>query len=200
MLNKSHIDGNGNIVIQDSANSTITINLDNSEEIRKFLIDFQSQLSQLPNYILKELQRHNDLEKEIKVGANIYLTILAGIAEYGSNMVLWGITITNLSKEHRYFNQPYFKVSPEFDLGDGYKHDTFIMFNKENIQFPVRLEYGQVLNLTYEINQKQFELFEKNASEESFMTAFCGTTVGELYSSDNYNLEKFVKEYKAILR
>lgn len=199
MLNKSHIDGNGNVVIQDSENSTITINLADTDEIRKFLIDFQTQLSQLPSYILKELQEHNNLEKEIKIGANIYLTILAVTPEYGGNSsVLWGVTITNLTKEHRYFNQPYFKVSPAFDLGEGITHDTFLMFNKENVPFPVRLEYGQVLNLTFEVNQNQFETFKKNITEESTMTAFCGTTVGELYTSDDYKLAKFQEEYEAI--
>lgn len=200
MINKSHIDGNGNVVIQDSDNSTITINLDNPNQIRKFFIDFQSQLSKLPKKILAELQKHNNLENELKVGANVYLTVMAGIAEYEVNSVMWGVTIKNLTKEHRYFNQPYFKFSPKFELEEGFKHNTFIMFAKEQIQFPVRLEYGQVLNLTFEVNHKQFELFRKNTSENAVLTVYCGTTVGELYNSNDYKLDKFVKDYEAIKR
>jgi|SRR5690554_1509174 len=200
MLNKSHIDGHGNVVIQDADNSTITINLADTEQVRKFFIDFQMKLAELPREILTELQKHNDLEKELKVGANIYLTVIAAIGQLGGNSVLWGLSITNLTKEHRYFNQPYFKVSPKFELEPGLEHDTFMMFPKEQLSFPVRLEYGQVLHLTFEVNPKQFELFQKNATEDAILTGYCGTTVGELYNSNDYKLDKFVKDYEAIKR
>ncbi|WP_409965972.1 hypothetical protein PIECOFPK_02366 [Mycovorax composti] len=198
MLNKSHIDGHGNVVIQDADNSTITINLSDTEQVRKFFIDFQNKLSELPREILTELQKHNNLESEMKVGANIYLTVIAEFADFGNNAVLWGVTITNLTKEHRYFNQPYFKVSPKFELELGLEHDTFMMFPKEQLKFPVRLEYGEVLSLTFEVNPKQFALFEKNATDDAFLTCYCGTTVGELYNSNEYKLNKFVKDYEAI--
>ncbi|SZD73865.1 Uncharacterised protein [Candidatus Ornithobacterium hominis] len=198
MLNKSHIDGHGNVVIQDADNSTITINLSDTEQVRKFFIDFQNKLFELPREILAELQKHNNLESEMKVGANIYLTVIAAFADFGNNAVLWGVTITNLSKEHRYFNQPYFKVSPKFELEPGLEHDTFMMFPKEQLKFPVRLEYGEVLSLTFEVNPNQFALFQKNATDDAFLTCYCGTTVGELYNSNEYKLDKFVKDYEAI--
>lgn len=198
MLNKSHIDGHGNVVIQDADNSTITINLADTEQVRKFFIDFQAKLSELPREILTELQKHNNLETEMKVGANIYLTVIAAIADFANNAVLWGVTITNQTKEQRYFNQPYFKVSPRFELEPGLEHDTFMMFPKEKLKFPVRLEYGEVLSLTFEVNPNQFALFKKNATEDAFLTCYCGTTVGELYNSNDYKLDKFVKDYEAI--
>lgn len=197
-INDSYIDGNGNVVIQNADNSTITINLSDTEQIRKFLIDFQKQLSNLPIEVLNALEKHNDLEKQIIVDANIYLTVLAEIADYGRNSVLLGITIKNLTKENRYFNQPYFKVSPKFVLEHGLEHDTFMLFSRENINYPVKLEYGQVRNLSYDINPNIFQLFKNNATEESFLQAFCGTTVGELYSSNEYKLDKLVKDYIAI--
>ncbi|MCE1166561.1 MAG: hypothetical protein LWX70_00540 [Sphingobacteriia bacterium] len=200
MLNNSHIDGHGNVVIQDADNSTISISLSDTEQVRKFFIDFQNKLSELPKEILTELQKHNNLESEMKVGANIYLTVIAAIANYGNNAVLWGVTITNLTKEHRYFNQPYFKVSPKFELKPGIEHDTFLMFPKEQLKFPVRLEYGEVLRLTFEVNPDQFALFEKNTTEDAILTCYCGTTVGELYNSNEYKLDKFVKDYEAIKR
>lgn len=200
MLNNSHIDGHGNVVIQDADNSTITINLADTEQVRKFFIDFQTKLSELPLEILTELQKHNNIETEMKVGAKLYLTVIAAIPDFGNNAVLWGMTITNLTKEHRYFNRPYFKVSPKFELEPGLENDTFMMFPKEQLQFPVRLEYGQVLNLTFEVNPNQFELFRNNATEEAFLTGYCGATVGELYNSNDYNLDKFVKDYEAIKR
>lgn len=198
MLNKSHIDGHGNVVIQDADNSTITINLADTEQVRKFFIDFQNKLFELPREILTELQKHNNLEMEMKVGANIYLTVIAAIADFANNTVLWGVTITNLTKEQRYFNQPYFKVSPRFEFEPGLEHDTFMMFPKEQLKFPVRLEYGEVLSLTFEVNPNQFALFKKNATEDAFLTCYCGTTVGELYNSNDYKLDKFVKDYEAI--
>jgi len=166
--------------------------------VRKFFIDFQTKLSELPREILTELQKHNNLETEMKVGANIYLTVIAAIADFANNAVLWGVTITNLTKEQRYFNQPYFKVSPRFELEPGLEHDTFMMFPKEQFKFPVRLEYGEVLSLTFEVNPNQFALFKKNANEDAFLTCYCGTTVGELYNSNDYKLDKFVKDYEAI--
>lgn len=198
MLNKSHIDGHGNVVIQDADNSTITINLSDTEQVRKFFIDFQNKLSELPREILTELQKHNNLESEMKVGANIYLTVIAAFADFGNNAVLWGVTITNLTKENRYFNQPYFKVSPKFELEPGLEHDTFMMFPKEQLKFPVRLEYGEVLSLTFEVNPNQFALFQKNATDDASLTCYCGTTVGELYNSNEYKLDKFVRDYEAI--
>lgn len=200
MLNKSYIDGHGNVVIQDADNTTITINLSDTEQVRKFFVDFQMKLSELPREILTELQKHNDLEKELKVGANIYLTVIAAFGQIGGNSVLWGLSITNLTKEHRYFNQPYFKVSPKFEFETGLEHDTFLMFPKEQFSFPVRLEYGQVLSMTFEVNSKQFELFKKNATEGAILTGYCGTTVGELYNSNDYKLYKFVEDYEAIKR
>ena len=55
MLNKSHIDGHGNVVIQDADSSTITINLSDTEQVRKFFIDFQNKLDELiGNPILRQ--------------------------------------------------------------------------------------------------------------------------------------------------
>ena len=164
-----YLDGSGNVVIQDAKNANITIN---SAE---------------------------NLETEIKEEASIYLTVIAAIPDFGSNAVLWGVTITNLSKEQRYFNQPYFKVSPKFELEAGLEDDTFMMFSQERVQFPVRLEYGQTLNLTFEVNPNQFALFEKNSTKkDAILTAYCTTTVGGLYNSNDYRLDKFVKDYEAI--
>ncbi|WP_396179352.1 hypothetical protein [Flavobacterium sp.] len=199
-INKSFIDGDGNVVIQNADNSTITVNIGDNEQIRTFLIEFQKQLAELPIEILNTLQKNLDLENEIKVGANYYLTVIAALSTMGNNGVMWGITITNLTKEIRYFNQPYFKVSPKFELEPGLEHDTFMMFPIEKVTFPIRLEYGQVLSLTFEINPNAFAMFEKNATPDSFIQAFGGTTVGEIYSSNEYKLDKLVSDYKSIMK
>lgn len=199
-ITESYIDGNGNIVIQNADNSKITINVSDNNEVRKFLIQSQDKLSQLPTEILNQLKAHLDLEKEITIGANIYLTVIAAISDYGKNNVLWGVTITNLTKEIRYFNRPYFKVTPTLKLDEGLEHDTFLMFPNERIDFPVRLEYGQVVTLTFSIVPNAFAAFKESASPEAYIEVFCGTTVGELYSSNQYKLEKFVSEYMSIMK
>lgn len=44
-INKSFIDGDGNVVIQNADNSTITVNVGDNEQIRTFIIEFQKQLA-----------------------------------------------------------------------------------------------------------------------------------------------------------
>lgn len=48
MFNKpleAKIDGNGNVIIQDTDNSTITINMNNPEEVSKALVNLNDRLS-----------------------------------------------------------------------------------------------------------------------------------------------------------
>ena len=40
------IDGSGNLIIHDNHNSTITVNMQNPEEIQKFLRDFEMRLDE----------------------------------------------------------------------------------------------------------------------------------------------------------
>lgn len=61
-INTVEIDGNGNIVIQNADKSTITIHIDNSEEIRQLLVDFQNQL---PKHILDFIEVQNSNQGQI---------------------------------------------------------------------------------------------------------------------------------------
>ena len=59
MFNKpleAKIDGNGNVIIQDTDNSTITINMNNPEEVSKALVNLNDRLSQLPLKIIKFME------------------------------------------------------------------------------------------------------------------------------------------------
>lgn len=197
MLDKSHIDGNGNIVIQNADKSTITINLFDTEALRQFIIEFQNKLSEFPKEIITEIQKHNKLEYQVKAGANIYLSVVGEFTRNSTNKVYWNITIINLTKEHRYFYQPYFKTSNKLKMSENSEHDTFILLLKNSIDFPTRLEYGQVLNLQYEVNKNLFSLFK--AYEDNSINAYCQTTVGELYDSNVYKFERFLKEYEQII-
>lgn len=59
---EASLDGNGNIVIQNSDNSSITVNLEDSVGIRKLLVDLQHDISNLPLKIIQELMAHNKSE------------------------------------------------------------------------------------------------------------------------------------------
>ncbi len=196
---KSSIDGNGNIVIQNVSGTTITINPGNPEELRQFLIDFSQRLSELPIEVVSLLeQKSKEMNSEIIKGANLYLTVLAEVSGHGVTGVSWGTTITNLTREIRYFNQPYFKVSPSFRLGEGMEHDTFMMMQRQGtiVRFPYRLEFGQIVDCAFPVIPNAFRLYEEINIEGAFIQAFVSTTIGEIYSSRQYPISKFVGDYR----
>lgn len=199
----AHIDGEGNIVIQDVSNSTITINPDNSEEIKKFLIEFSQRIAELPLEIISILEeKSKEIERDASEGANLHLAVMLEAQEgIGVRGLSFGVTITNLNKEIRYFNQPYFKVSPMFQLEEGLEHDTFLMMQRQGLEvtYPCRLEYGQPIQSLFPVNANAFQVFEQNNSEEAFIQAFVTTTLGELYSSNKYLISKFVEDNQSIM-
>lgn len=194
-----NIDGNGNIIIKDIDGSTIIINPDNSEEIKRLIINFGSQLNKLPIEVLNLIENKQKMDETKNIGANLYLTTLAELGTYHRG-IKFGLTITNLTKEHRYFNQPNFKVFPKFEIGNGMEHDTFIMLHTEDIVLPKRLEYGEPFTLTFELKPGFIEMcktaFDKDA--DGYIQAFVSTTVGELHESEKYTFKKLMENIKWI--
>lgn len=190
------IDGQGNIIINDVDGSTITINPDNSEEIRRILVEFGGELKKLPLDVIKILEE-NQKNNKMEINANVYLTTLA---ELGSmhRKLKFGLTITNLTKEHRYFNQPTFKVFPKFNLGNGLEHDTFALIHLEEINLPKRLEYGEPFSLSFTISDGFIEMCKDTIkiNEEGYIQAFVSTTVGELYESKKFKFKKLFEHLK----
>lgn len=197
MENKAHIDGNGNIVIQGVDGATIIINPDNSKELRQLIMDFGSSLTDLPKEILKMIQEHQDVNSEVENGANLYLTVLAEMNMSGYKRLKFGLTITNLTKENRYFSQPFFKIYPKFEFSKGFEHDTFIMFPETNNNFPKKLEYGEQVSYSYEIKDGAYDMYQSilDKDETANIQAFSNTTVGELYESNQFSIKKLF-EYK----
>lgn len=195
-INKANVDGNGNIVIQGNDKTEITINADNPEEIRKFLIDFQNQLNKLPTKILELMESKNPNEVEIEKGANIYFALNIVVSTMGGGIqgISFGVTITNLTKENRYFNSPFFKFSTEDEEG----LDTFILMNRSNnISFPKKLEYGEVVTKDYPVQLGAKEIFEKVYSKDNDATlkVIANTTLGEVYNSNEYKVERIIKHF-----
>lgn len=196
MDNKVNIDGAGNIVIQDINGSSIIVNPDNSSELRQLIMDFGLQLKNLPKEVLNMIESKQDLNSEIKVGANINFTVLADLhIDIALRRLKFGLTIINTTKENRYFNQPFFKVHPKFILKGGQEQDTFVMIPENQDVFPKKLEYGEPVFVTYEIKAGAYDMYQKMLARdnEAFLQAFSSTTVGELYESNKFSIKKLLE-------
>lgn len=197
MINKAEIDGNGNILIQDADNSEITINVNSPEEIRNFFIDFQDKLSEIPKQILELMESKNSNEIEIDKGANVYLSLnllfdTGGFS--GISGISFGVTITNLTKENRFFNAPFFKLSVPFEGNV----DTFVMTDiMNNVVFPKKLEYGEVVTENYQIRPQSKEIYDKVIAQDENATIqiIVSTTIGEIYKSNEYKVSKLLENY-----
>jgi len=195
MMNKATIDGNGNVVIQDSDSSEIVINMNNPEEIRKFFIDFQNKLNKLPKQIIDFMETKNGNYIQIDSAANVYLgldLLFSGAQVIG---ISFSVTVTSLTKEHRYFNSPFFKSSVPFDG----ELDTFVLTNPmNNISFPKRLEYGEVFKQNYTINPQSKEIYDKMITKDPDATiqVIINTTIGEIYKSNEYKVSKLIENFK----
>lgn len=194
---KVEIDGNGNIVIQKVEGSTISINPSFPEEVRKALIDHQSLISELPEKILRILIDNNASEPPL-IGGNIYLGLSFLVSGYGVAGVSMSVQITSLTKEIRFFNKPFFKVSSPFEEDA----DTFMMTNVcgEAIHFPRRMEYGEVVSERYLLVPANIEMFEEIMAREpsATLTAYVSTTVGEVYKSEPYLIKDIIKQGKYV--
>ena len=118
----AQVTGDGNIVIQNSDNTTITINTKNIVELRKQISNLQEQLNTFNPDILQMMQqtvKYAGTASLPEIDANIYFGI--GIFLDGmSRRIGFSITITNLTKEHRYFAQPSFNLSHPFKGADSF--------------------------------------------------------------------------------
>ena len=193
MGTEAKIDGNGKIVIQRVEGSTITINPSIPDEVRKALIDHQSLIAELPNKILQILMDNNAKEPPV-IGANIYLGLNLMAGTYGIAGISISVQITNLTKEIRFYNRPFFKVSTPIEKN----LNTFVMTNVvgDPIEFPRRMEYGEVLSENYQLVQGNIEMFQVLLSKDSeaTLTAYVTTTLGELYKSEPYYIKDIVKQ------
>lgn len=193
---KVEIDGNGNIVIQKAEGSTITINPAIPEEVRKALIDHQSLISELPNKFLKILMENNAQQPPV-IGANVYLGL--NLLVNGSILgISISVQITNLTKEIRFYNKPFFKVSVPIHKGA----DTFVMTNiiGEQIKFPRKMEYGEVISEGYLLVPGNIQLFEELLKQDgdATLTAYVSTTLGEVYKSNPYPIRDIIEKKQYI--
>lgn len=193
---EAKIDGNGNIVIQEADNSTITINMNNPEEVSKALINLNDRLSQLPLEMLRLMEEKRNKEVPV-IGANVYLTqyVIVPNGGFGGYSLSVGVSITSTTKDIRYFNEPFFKTSEPISENG---LDTFIMTDKVfQVNFPQRLEYGQPISVQYHFNPNN-ELLRKlvETNPKATIVAVVTTTLGETYYSNEYEVSKLFERRK----
>lgn len=191
MKNAAYLDENKNIVLQGIDGSEISIHPENPVELKQLVIDLGDKINELPKDVLKTIEENQDINAEIKTGANLNLTALVAKVNYSQSSLKFGLTITNLTRENRYFNQPFFKVKPRFEIKEGIENDTFVMFPEQGSTFPKKLEFGEPLSVSYKLEPVMKicqSLLEKD--EQAYIQGFVSTTVGELYESNVFSIKK----------
>ncbi len=192
----ARVNGDGNIVIQNSDNTTITVDTQNIVELRKQISNLQEQLNRLDPEVLEIMQqkiRDASTDELPLVDANIYFSI--DLMTNGMTRGLgFSITITNLTKEHRYFTQPSFNLNHPFKGAN-----SFILLSElgDKQTFPVRLEYGQPITVHYAINSGQIKFFREvlEQDENAAIAVVSSTTVGEIYRSNEHTIKHILSTY-----
>ena len=99
------------------------------------------------------------------------------------------VTVTNTAKEHRYFNEPFFKLSRPIEDNV----DTFYLLTKMNTnKYPFKLEFGQQFTASYKIDSQNAKVFFRLLAEDPSLTikAMVNTTIGEIVESEPYSLNR----------
>lgn len=149
---------------------------------------------QLADKIIRKLGKEPSIpitQKEQKDEGKIYLACNIMISEYyGIIGGTLGVTITNTNKEHRYFNQPYFRLSETFEGGTDTFYGTEML---RPLEFPVKLEYGEVASVDFKLVVQSLDLIWNKLPKDATVQAIVTTTLGEKYKS-NLVLVESVRE------
>ena len=107
------------------------------------------------------------------------------------------IQITNKMKEVRYFNYPTFQSSQPLV---GTKDSFYFLNSVVPVDFPVKLEYGQQISVTYKIEPSFMEKFVSVLGKDSHTTikAIVTTTLGETCESAPLEITEIVKNSKYV--
>lgn len=145
------------------------------------------KLEKEPSIPLPEKEQKDDGNESAYLGINIVGNTISGI-----NGVGLGVTFTNLNKEHRYINEPFFQLSANLkEIGT----DTFYLIDKlQQVEFPHKLEYGQAFSVTYMLKSGSIELWKK-LPPETTLRAILTSSIGEKYKSNEESIGKIIQIY-----
>ena len=103
------------------------------EKIFKLNQDQQTKLSERKQLVASNSHKFDELmgdkntnEIQIDSGANVYLSLTFLMVPGTVTGINFAVTITNLTKENRFFNAPFFKLSVPFEGN----LDTFVMHRR----------------------------------------------------------------------
>ncbi len=107
------------------------------------------------------------------------------------------VSITNTSKEVRYFNQPLFKLSVPIE---GRANAFYMMNTITPVLFPVKLEYGQQVSVTYKLVPGNMKMFANTLSRDpdASIKAVVSTSLGEKSESQSYKVAELLKNTKYV--
>ena len=144
------------------------------------------KLEKEPSIPLPEKEQKDDNDESVYLGINLIAN------DYDYRNVGLGVTFTNLNKEHRYMNAPYFKLSTEMkEVGS----DTFYLLDKlQEVEFPHKLEYGQAFSVTYLLKTGSIEMW-KELPVGTTIQAILTSSIGEKFKSNEESIEKIIKIY-----
>ena len=104
------------------------------------------------------------------------------------------VNITNLNKEYRYFYEPRFIFSKDIDGANA----IYFRDKMNTINFPIKMEYGEVKGVSYLINNQSLDFWQKFDNDVT-IKAIANTTVGETFESNAIEVYKIVKVLKGEL-
>lgn len=147
----------------------------------------------LAEIIIQKLGKEANIpapEKE-ELKGQVYLSTYLQVSElYGLTGIMIGVNVTNVLKEHRYFNGPYFKISQPL-VG---ANDTFQLVDQMiQVSFPKKMEYGEQYQVHYNLKKGFLDQLEKFKGQDVTITAFVTTTVGEKFSSNQMKVDDLFK-------
>lgn len=136
--------------------------------------------------------------------ANVYLsqdlllTTYYGVPSGKIEGISIGVTVTNMSKEVRYFHQPSFKSSISIEGG---MNTFYLQTAMDAINYPIKLEYGQQFKASFRLIPAQMKLFSTlmQKDKDATITALVDTTLGERICSEPYPVSKLVENSKYVV-
>lgn len=113
--------------------------------------------------------------------------------------IVFRVTVTNTSKEHRYFKEPFFKTSKPIENNA----DSFYLLNVlDSNEYPYKLEFGQQFTVSYKIDSQNAKVFLRLLAEDPTLTikAVVNTTLGEIVESEPYSLDRMQMNFEQLVR
>ena len=108
------------------------------------------------------------------------------------------VTVTNTAKEHRYYNEPLFKLSkPIEDSANAFYLPNILDTNK----YPFKLEFGQQFTASYKIDSQNAKMLLRLLSEDHSLAikAVVNTTLGEMVESAPLSLDRFKMDLEHLI-